>query len=310
LHAAENTAIGDLALENNDSTGNGLANFNTAVGAGALSANTDGDSNNAIGASALLANTTGLLNQALGFSALSSNVDGSANIAIGDSAMIGKVHGGYNTMVGTQVGQDLISGDDDIYLGATAGNGVTSESGTVRIGDPNFVFSCYIAGITGETSTGGVAVFIDANGKLGTLTSSARFKDDIKPMANASESILALKPVTFRYKEEIDPKGIPQFGLIAEGVEKVNPSLVARDKEGKPYSVRYESVNAMLLNEFLKEHRKVEKLEATLTQQQTSFESKFAYQQKQIEALVTNLGKVSAQLELSKSAPQTVQNNQ
>jgi Chaperone of endosialidase len=127
-------------------------------------------------------------------------------------------------------------------------------------------------------------------------------------MAKASESILALKPVTFRYKEEIDPDGIPQFGLIAEEVEKVNPSLVARDKEGKPYSVRYEAVNAMLLNEFIKEHRKVEKLEATLAQEQTSFESKFAYQQKQIEALATNLEKVSAQLELSKSAPQTVLN--
>src|SRR5207248_11027833 len=145
-----------------------------------------------------------------------------------------------------------------------------------RIGDPQFVSTCYIAGITGQTSSGGVAVFINANGKLGTLTSSARFKDNIKPMANASESILAFKPVTFRYKEEIDPEGIPQFGLIAEDVEKVNPSLVARDKEGKPYSVRYEAVNAMLLNEFLKEHHKVEKLEAY-------FESKLAQQQKQIE---------------------------
>src|SRR2546430_16837378 len=123
-------------------------------------------------------------------------------------------------MVGTQAGQDLISGYDNIYVGATAENGVPSESGTVRMGDPQFVSTCYIAGITGQTSSGGVAVFINANGKLGTLTSSARFKDDIKPMANASETILALKPVTFRYKEEIDSEGIPQFGLIAEEVEK------------------------------------------------------------------------------------------
>src|SRR5207244_11971194 len=151
------------------------------------------------------------------------------------------------------------------------GSGITSENSTVRIGDPAFVSNCYLAGITGQTASGGVAVFINPSGKLGTLTSSARFKDDIKPMANASESILALKPVTFRYKEEIDPDGIPQFGLIAEEVEKVNPALVARDKEGKPYSVRYEAVDAMLLNEFLKEHRKVEKLEATLAQQKTSF---------------------------------------
>src|SRR6266481_8355097 len=118
-------------------------------------------------------------------------------------------------------------------------------------------------------------------------------------MDKTSEAILSLKPVTFRYKKELDPAGIPQFGLVAEEVEKINPSLVARDKEGKPYSVRYEAVNAMLLNEFLKEHQKVQKLEATLTQQQTSFESKFAYQQKQIEALATNLEKMSAQLELT-----------
>src|SRR5437667_9205170 len=299
IHASDNTAIGDVALTNNDSTGNGIANFNTAVGAVALSANTDGDSNNAIGASALLANTTGLLNQALGVLALSSNVDGSANIAIGDSAMIGKVHGGYNTMVGTQAGQDLISGDDNIYIGGTAGNGITSEIGTVRIGDPQFVSTCYIAGITGQTSSGGVAVFINANGKLGTLTSSARFKDDIKPMANASESILALKPVTFRYKEEIDPDGIPQFGLVAEDVEKIAPSLVARDKEGKPYSVRYEAVNAMLLNEFLKEHRKVQRLEAAL-----------AALNERLKAQDAKIDKVSAKAELTKSAPQMVVNGQ
>src|SRR5205823_2081595 len=99
------------------------------------------------------------------------------------------------------------------------------------------------------------AVFVNSAGKLGTTTSSRRFKDDIKPMDQASEAILALKPVTFRYKQQIDPKGVPQFGLVAEEVEKVNPDLVVRDKEGKPYSVRYDQVNAMLLNEFLKEHR-------------------------------------------------------
>ena len=152
-------------------------------------------------------------------------------------------------------------------------------------------------------------MIVGPDGHLGTITSSKRYKDGIEPMAKASEAILALKPVTFRYKHELDPDGIPQFGLVAEEVAKVNPDLVARDEQGKPYTVRYEAVSAMLLNEFLKEHRKVEKLEATLAQQQTSFESKFAYQQKQIEALATNLEKVSAQLELGKSAPQTIVTN-
>jgi hypothetical protein len=121
-------------------------------------------------------------------------------------------------------------------------------------------------------------------------------------MDNASEAILALKPVTFRYKKELDPEGIPQFGLVAEDVENVNPALVARDEQGKPYTVRYEAVNAMLLNEFLKEHRKVEKLEATVAQQRKGFETAIAQVKAQVQ-------KVSAQLELSKAEPQTVLNN-
>ena len=146
---------------------------------------------------------------------------------------------------------------------------------------------------------GGVGVIIDSSGHLGTVVSSERFKDEIKPMDKASEAILALKPVTFHYKKELDPEGIPQFGLVAEEVEKVNPDLVARDDQGKVYTVRYEAVNAMLLNEFLKEHRTVQELKTTVVEQQ-----------KQIEALTAGLQKVSARLELSKSAPQTVLNNQ
>ena len=129
-----------------------------------------------------------------------------------------------------------------------------------------FNTACFIGGISGRTASGGAAVFIDANGKLGTVTSSARFKDDIKPMSKASEAILALKPVSFRYKKEIDPQGIPQFGLVAEEVENVNPDLVIRDSEGKPYTVRYEQINAMLLNEFLKEHKKVEEQQANIAE--------------------------------------------
>ena len=152
---------------------------------------------------------------------------------------------------------------------------------------------------------GGVGVIVGTNGQLGTVVSSARFKDEIKPMDKASEAILALKPVTFRYKQELDPEGIPQFGLVAEEVEKVNPDLVARDEQGKPYTVRYEAVNAMLLNEFLKEHRKVQELKSVVAKQQAAA----AHQQKQIEALTAGLQKVSAQLEASKPAPQVVKNN-
>jgi trimeric autotransporter adhesin len=156
----------------------------------------------------------------------------------------------------------------------------------------------------------GVGVIVGTDGKLGTVVSSARFKDAIKPMDKASEAVLALKPVTFRYKHDLDPDGIPQFGLVAEDVEKVNPDLVARDDQGKPYTVRYEAVNAMLLNEFLKEHRKVEQLEATIMQQQQDF-------QKQIQALTAGLNaqesqlrRVSEQVQESKPAPQLVADSQ
>ncbi len=175
----------------------------------------------------------------------------------------------------------------------------------------------YIAGINGATASGGVAVYINSDGKLGTLTSSARFKTEIKPMDKSSEAILALKPVTFRYKHEIDPKGIPQFGLVAEEVEKVNPNLVACDAKGEAYTVRYEAVNAMLLNEFLKEHREVQEQKATIAQlksrvaqQQKESQETATQQQKEIQALTAGLQKVSAQVEMIRPAPQTVLNHQ
>ncbi len=157
--------------------------------------------------------------------------------------------------------------------------------------------ACYIASIFGQTSATGIPVLVGSDNKLGTTISSKRFKEDIKPMEKASEAVLALKPVTFRYKKELDPQGIQQWGLVAEDVQKVNPALVALDKEGRPYSVRYDQVNAMLLNEFLKEHCTVNDLKATVAQQQ-----------KQIETLTAGLQKVSAQLEASKPAPQVVNN--
>jgi hypothetical protein len=168
-HGAENTAVGDRALQNNDSSGNGDANFNTAVGAEALSSNGDGSSNNAIGVNALGANSDGLLNEAIGQDALANSVSGASNVAIGDSALfnhLGASLTGFNTVVGDQAGFDLTDGSDNIYIGATAGAGVTTESGTIRIGDPLFVGACFVAGITGVPVTGD-GVVVDANGQLG-----------------------------------------------------------------------------------------------------------------------------------------------
>ena len=164
----------------------------------------------------------------------------------------------------------------------------------------------FIAGIAGTTAVGGAALFVDSSGQLGTMTSATRFKDEIKPMDNASESILALRPVTFRYKKEIDAKGIPQFGLVAEEVAKVNPDLVVRDKEGKPYSVRYEAVNAMLLNEFLKEHKRVQELEANAAEQQEEIIALAA----RLKGQAAQIQRVSAQLEMSRPTPQVVLNKE
>jgi len=170
----------------------------------------------------------------------------------------------------------------------------------------------FIAGISGTTVTGSQVV-VASNGKLGVAGSSARFKEAIKPMDKASKAILALKPVTFRYKEEIDPEGMPQFGLIAEEVEKVNTDLVVHDEVGKVMTVRYEAVNAMLLNEFLKEHRKVQQLEGKAQEQDVKAQTQnavIAKQQKQIEALTATVQKVTDRLGMSKAAPQIVANDQ
>src|SRR5882724_7548119 len=293
VNGSANTAIGDVALATNGEDGNLDANANVAVGAGALFSNLSGDSNNAVGFNSLGANFDGLFNNAVGFDAMADNVSGAGNVAVGDSAGAG------------------VEGDFNIYIGAFAGPAPSpapvAESETIRIGDV-FNVACFIGGIRYQTASGGVAVFIDGNGKLGTVTSSARFKDEIKPMDKASESVLALKPVTFRYKHELDPDGIPQFGLVAEQVEQVNPDLVVHDRDGKVSTVRYEAVNAMLLNEFLKEHQKVEKLECTVAMQEKDFKATIAQQQKQIEALTATVQKVRDQVALSKPATQLVAN--
>ena len=207
-----------------------------------------------------------------------SNTTGSNNIALGNSA-----------------GSSLTTGSNNIAIG---NSGVAAESNTIRIGVQGTQSATYIAGIRGITVPGGLGVFVDANGRLGTATSSERFKKDIADMAAASEALLALRPVTFRYKPELDQAGIPQYGLVAEEVAKVNPDLVVRDEKGEIYTVRYEAVNAMLLNEFLKEHRRGEA------------------QQKEIDALRAELieqraliQKVNDKVELNRPPPQMVSND-
>jgi hypothetical protein len=295
-----NTAMGAFALRDN-TTGGG----NTAIGQAALLRNTTGMNNTAIGVLALWDGTTGSGNTAVGISALSNPGLGDGNTAVGEGALPNP-GGDSNTALGAGAGNGNKAGSNNVYIGAGVRGGL-DESNTIRIGD-NFspdpgASACFIGGINGQTTTSGTAVFINSSGKLGTITSSARFKKEIRPMNKTSEAIFSLEPVTFRYKKEIDPADTSQFGLIAEEVAKVNPDLVVRDKEGKPYSVRYDAVNAMLLNEFLKEHRKVEELEAAVSRQHKDFETAVAELKEQIQ-------KVSAQLELSKTAAQTVLNSQ
>jgi hypothetical protein len=251
--------------------GGGNANNNTAEGTQALISNTTGQANTAIGVGALNKNTTGVSNTATGMAALGSNTTGFSNTAIGARALL-IATGDYNVALGDSAGQFLTTGDNNIDIGYNV-LGVKGESNTIRIGNTDII-ATYISGISGQTVVGGAAVFVDSNGKLGTMIASTRFSDEIKPMDKASEAILTLKPVTFRYKQEIDPRSIRQFGLIAEEVEKINPDLVGRDEKGKVYSVRYEAVNAMLLNEFLKEHSKVEQLTKDLSPSLRSSKSK------------------------------------
>src|SRR6266487_3327288 len=259
-----NTAIGFFSLRALNT-----ASFCTGLGAGTLLANTAGE-NTATGAGALYSNTTGDGNTANGLSALAFNTTGAFNIALGTSA-----------------GQNLTTGDRNIDIGNL---GIADEGHTIRIGTTGDQSATYIAGIAGQTvGAGGSTCYVDNDGKLGVFLSAHRFKTDIADMATASEAILALRPVTFHYKPELDKTGIPQFGLVAEEVEAINPDLVTRDKEGKVSTVRYEAVNAMLLNEFLKEHCKNQKQEATI-----------ARLEKQIEVLAEGLQKVSAELESAK----------
>ena len=297
-----NTATGSNVLLNN-TTGF----YNTAAGHAALVASTSGSDNTAIGFEALLSNTTGSSNTAIGELALWNNIGGSNNVALGDFALANNTTGDNNIAIGASSGSHVITGSNNIDIGNIGNSG---DSSKIRIGRVGLQMATYVAGISGATVPTGIAVIIDSNGHLGTTTSSARYKEAIKPMDKASEAILALQPVTFRYKKDLDPEAIPQFGLVAEEVEKVNPDLVARDEQVKPYSVRYEAVNAMLLNEFLKEHRKVEKLEVTVVQQQKDFQATVGQLQSALKEQAAQIQKLSAQLEVSGGTQQTAVNNQ
>jgi hypothetical protein len=285
----ENTAVGNQALYNNTFTFVDQGSYNTATGSGTLFTNTTGSYNTATGFGALYLNDTGARNTASGRRALYSNLTGDLNTAVGVDALLNNTSGSSNIALGDGAGFNVTSADDVICIGS---------------GGENIGGTCYIGNIFGRISSGGVPVLINAGDRLGTLTSSKRFKEQIKPMGQESEALFALKPVSFRYKKEIDPAGKSQLGLVAEDVERVNSDLVVRDKDGKPYSVRYDQVNAMLLNEFLKEHKKVEELkstgakqEAALAEQRKDFEAAIAQQRQEIQILTAQLKQQAAQIQ-------------
>jgi hypothetical protein len=307
----ENTAVGTDALVHNDT-----AQQNTATGAFALFSHVSGNANTAVGANALFNDATGQVNTAIGAGALftvNSGFNGSFNTAVGagalgnntsaDNTAVGSTALGNNTSghdntgVGISALPNNTMGSNNIALGGFAGQSVSTASHVICIGSAggNNDNSCWIGQIFNASSPGGSAVFIDANDRLGTVTSSKRFKEDIKAMDKASEALFALQPVKFHYKKQIDPAGKSQFGLVAEDVEKINPDLVVRDKEGKAYSVRYDQVNAMLLNEFLKEHRAFVEEQGKVEQQQKEIDGLKA-ELKEQRSLIE---KVSAQLQIS-----------
>lgn len=315
-----NTAVGAGTLLFNigdQTTGEGVQN--TAIGAAALLNNTTGSKNTAVGTQALLSNTTGMEHTAYGAGALLKDTFGTQNTAIGAEALQNTTTGSTNVAVGRGALVNNISGSGNNALGFNAGLFVTTASNVISIGSVggNVDNSCFIGNIFGVTTVNaGTPVVVDSAGQLGTVSSSRRFKHEIRPMAEASEAILALKPVTFRYKS--DRNGVSQFGLIAEDVAEVSSDLVVRDANGEICTVRYDQVNAMLLNEFLKEHRKVEHQSSLLDHQARTIqeqEASIAELKKQMETVVVRLKtqdlriqEVKTQIETRKSAPRIVAN--
>jgi Chaperone of endosialidase len=297
-----NTADGALALLSNVT-----GQANTATGAGALFSSTTADDCTATGFHALFSNSDGFHNSAFGSNALASNTTGLTNTAMGSSALFANTDGNANTAVGYQALQNNISGASNTALGTQAGANVTTASGVLCLKalGANVNFTTWIGNVYGVTTQSGTtaAVIVSDEGQLGTVASSERFKKDIAAMDKASEAILSLRPVTFHYKT--DTKGTPQFGLIAEEVAKVKAALVLPDKDGKPYSVRYDQVNAMLLNEFLKEHKKAEEQQATIAQLKKEMETVVG----RLKEHESKIQRVSAHIELSKAVGQTALNN-
>jgi hypothetical protein len=296
-----NTAVGLLSLRSNAD-----GNFNTAIGAGALLANTS-DQNTATGTGALFSSTIANQSTANGAFALFNDTTGTSNTAIGNVTLYTNTTGNFNTAVGNGA-LSYSTGSSNTALGSGAGDNIFTANNVICIGQgaqgQDVSDSCYIGNIWNQPG-GSQAVYVNSDGKLGALVSSRRFKDEIKPMEKASEVIYCLKPVSFRYRPEVEPTRPLSFGLIAEDVEKISPDLVTRGSDGKVNSVRYDAVNSMLLNEFLKEHRKVQELEATVTEQKKGM----AVLTAQLKEQAAQIQKVSAQLEMSKFTKKVVLNN-
>ena len=338
-----NTAVGWVSLRS-DTTGE----FNTAIGAAALFRN-NGDENTALGTGALLSNSTGIQNTATGAfalftnagpadnpswpsgiagsfntangdRALFSNTTGAANTAIGGSALFNNTIGSTNTAVGSIALSNNSSGNNNIALGFAAGAAVSTADEVIAIGTlgQNVSNSCFIgqiySNVQPEVGTDPDRVTINSNGRLGRgNVSSRRYKHDIKPMHNASEAIYELKPVSFRYHTQYDQTQTIAFGLIAEEVAEVNPDLVGRNPKGQPESVRYEQINAMLLNEFLKEHRRGEEQDCKIQDQETTI-AELRSEVRSLAAMVNDqaseMRKVNAQLQINKAAAQEIASNQ
>jgi hypothetical protein len=291
--ASDNNAFGTFALFNNDITGAGSANFNNAHGRNCLLNNTDGDENDAFGDDSMFENTTG-----------------SQNTAVGDDSLDGNTTGSGNVAVGKEAGNSIVDGNDNVVLGHNAGIGLVHASRNIAIGTEaagpflDLDDTCFIGSIFGEpVSDPGTqaAVFVDQFNVVGIFNSSRKYKHDIQPMDKASETLYQLKPVTFKFNS--DWKGSTQYGLIAEDVAAVDPQLVVR-KDGETVTVRYEQINSMLLNEFLKEHKKVEDQQASISQLKSEMHTMVA----QLKEQAAQIQKVSAQLEVNKGAPQVVTN--
>jgi hypothetical protein len=270
----QNTGVGHNVLSSNTTGFN-----NTATGNNALVTNDAGSHNTASGSGALFGNTTGTHNTATGSGALLSNVLGSGNTASGAGAL-GSATGESNIGIGNFAGSNLTTGSNDICIG---NSGVAGESSVIRIGTVGTQTATFVAGIN-ATGVTGVPVLVSSSGQLGVASSSRCVKEEIREIAQESDGLMRLRPVAFRYKPEIDPAGHAQYGLIAEEVAGVYPDLVVSDRQGKPETVRYQLVNALLLNEVQKQHRTIES------------------QQEEIEAMRARLAALEARL-LAESRP-------